>query len=135
MQGSDRIIMDTHPYFSFGGVQTAPVAVIDDASGQPGGKWPLTACNAWGPSLNDSRTTFGVTYAGEFAASPNDCGLFLRGVGQVAKTPDCTPYDQWETYNATMKDGIQNFVKASMDAFGDWFFWTWKVCDAKCCLA
>ena len=26
-----------------------------------------------------------------------------------------------------MSQGISNFVMASMDAFGDWFFWTWKV--------
>jgi glucan 1,3-beta-glucosidase len=26
-----------------------------------------------------------------------------------------------------MKDGLQNFIMASFDSFGDWFFWTWKV--------
>jgi hypothetical protein len=31
-----------------------------------------------------------------------------------------------------MSQGISNFVMASMDAFGDWFFWTWKV-RLPCC--
>lgn len=74
-----------------------------------------------------SRANFGVTLAGEFAASPNDCGLFLLGVSTTSKNPVCPEYDPWESFNATMKLGIQNFVSAQMDAFGDWFFWTWKV--------
>jgi len=68
-----------------------------------------------------------VTFVGEFAASPNDCGLFLHGVSASAQTPNCSLYDDWSTYTSDMKQGILNFVMASMDAFGDWFFWTWKV--------
>jgi len=26
-----------------------------------------------------------------------------------------------------MKDGLKNFLAASADSFGDWFYWTWKV--------
>ncbi|KAF8970877.1 glycoside hydrolase family 5 protein [Flammula alnicola] len=130
LEGSDRIMMDQHKYFSFGGVQTAPIGVVG-VQGIPGGKWPLTACNSWGPSINQSRTTVGVTFAGEFAGSPNDCGLFLRGVGQNSSNPECPEYDAWESYNSTMKAGIQNFIMASFDAFGDWFFWTWKIAPSQ----
>ncbi|CAA7271152.1 unnamed protein product [Cyclocybe aegerita] len=126
LQGSDRIILDEHPYFAFGGINTDPIAAVGD-TGIAGGQWPLSACNAWGPATNSSRRNFGVTFGGEFSASPNDCGLFMVGVGQVSSNPQCSEYDSWETYNSTMKEGIQNFVKASFDALGDWFFWTWKI--------
>lgn len=68
-----------------------------------------------------------MTIGGEFAASPNDCGLFLLGVNITSQNPFCPEYDAWETFNGTMKAGIQNFVMATFDALGDWFFWTWKV--------
>ncbi|KAF8902804.1 glycoside hydrolase family 5 protein [Gymnopilus junonius] len=119
LQGSDRVILDTHPYFSFGGISLAPIGVDGD-DGLPGGEWPLNA-----------RMNFGVTLAGEFSASPNNCGLFLVGVGQNSTDPQCPEYDDWTNYNCTMKQGIQNFVMASMDALGDWFFWTWKVGPAQ----
>ncbi|KAF9555816.1 glycoside hydrolase family 5 protein [Agrocybe pediades] len=126
LQGSDRIILDEHQYFSFGGPQPAPIAV-PNAQGMSGGDWPLTACNAWGPDANTTRKNFGPVIAGEFAASPNDCGFFLVGVNSTSTQPYCPEYDAWETYNSTMKEGIQNFVMGSMDALGDWFFWTWKI--------
>ncbi|EEB99346.1 hypothetical protein MPER_00991, partial [Moniliophthora perniciosa FA553] len=79
LPGSDRFMMDSHPYFAFSGdANNAPIAT---GSGlQAGGPWPLQACNAWGPSLNRSRTGFGVTIAGEFNNGYNDCGLFLKSV-------------------------------------------------------
>ncbi|KAK7061947.1 glycoside hydrolase family 5 protein [Favolaschia claudopus] len=126
LQGSDRIILDTHPYFSFGAVDTSPMAVNDD-KGNPGGKWPTQACNAWGPSTNSSQSAFGVTISGEFAASPNNCGYFLLGAGSQSTNPDCPAYDDYQNYNESMKAGISNYVLASMDATGDWFFWTWKI--------
>ncbi|KAF9002759.1 glycoside hydrolase superfamily [Cyathus striatus] len=126
LAGSDRIMLDEHPYFSFGGPQPDPLGVLGP-NGQPGGPWPQRACDNWGPSTNQSRTNFGVVFAGEFSASPNDCGLFLTGVNSTASTPDCGPYNDWQSYNDTMKAGIQNFVEASFDALGDWFFWTWKI--------
>ncbi|KAJ7490343.1 glycoside hydrolase family 5 protein [Mycena galericulata] len=126
LQGSDRIMLDTHPYFSFGGIDTSPIAV-NDAQGNPGGKWPLQACSSWGPTINASQTAFGVTIAGEFAASPNACGYFLVGVGPENPNPQCPEYDDYLNYNDTMKAGLLNYVLASMDANQDWFFWTWKI--------
>ncbi|KAJ7639059.1 glycoside hydrolase family 5 protein [Roridomyces roridus] len=126
LQGSDRIMLDTHPYFSFGGVDTAPMAVLNGA-GKLGGKWPLQACSAWGPSMNTSQTAFGVTFAGEWAASPNNCGYFLLGAGTTSSDPQCPEYDDYQNYNDTMKGALLNYVQATMDAQQDWFFWTWKI--------
>ena len=76
-----------------------------------------------------SRQNFGVSLAGEFSGSPNDCGLFLLGVNETGLTPGCdTIYNDWASYTAAMKAGVQNFIEAQFDALGDWFFWTWKVC-------
>ena len=52
LKGSDRIALDTHPYFSFGTISTAPIAVTGDG-GLPGGGWPADVCNSWGPGVND----------------------------------------------------------------------------------
>ncbi|KAF8329059.1 exo-beta-1,3-glucanase [Amanita rubescens] len=130
LQGSDRIMLDKHSYFSFGGSQPQPLDIVG-ANGYLGGQWPSTACSAWGGPTNASRSTFGVTFVGEFAASPNDCGLFLHGVNAPAQTPNCSEYDNWSTYTSDMKQGILDFVMASMDAFGDWYFWTWKIAAAQ----
>ena len=93
-----------------------------------GGQWPLQACNAWGSSLNASRNNFGVTFAGEFSNAINDCGLFIRGTqGGPSSAAPCDIYNDWQNWNTTMKDGFKNFVMASMDALGDYFFWTWKI--------
>ncbi|KAF8912303.1 glycoside hydrolase family 5 protein [Mucidula mucida] len=126
LQGSDRIMMDQHPYFSFGGIFEDPIATEAD-DGLPGGIWPKRACDSWGPSTNDSQKNFGVTISGEFAASPNDCGLFLHGVNVTSSNPQCPLYDDYRNYNQSMKEGIQNFAMASMNAFTHWFFWTWKI--------
>jgi hypothetical protein len=53
LPGSDRIIMDTHPYFAFSGnPQNAPIATSEDPS-DAGGQWPRLACTSWASSLNN----------------------------------------------------------------------------------
>ncbi|KAJ7245974.1 glycoside hydrolase superfamily [Mycena rebaudengoi] len=53
LPGSDRIILDTHPYFAFsGGANTAPIATGTDPD-NAGGQWPPRAHNAWGASINN----------------------------------------------------------------------------------
>ncbi|KAI5900779.1 glycoside hydrolase family 5 protein [Schizophyllum commune H4-8] len=126
LAGSDRIILDQHPYFSFGAVDESPIDVNGE-DGLPGGKWPKQACDAWAAGTDTSQRNFGVTISGEMAASPNDCGLFLRGAGSNSTNSQCPYYDDWQNYNDTMKEGIQNFALASFDALQNWFFWTWKI--------
>jgi glucan 1,3-beta-glucosidase len=52
LAGADRWGLDLHEYFAFGGTDTSP---LDEpaADGQPGGKWPLQACQTWGPFVNE----------------------------------------------------------------------------------
>ncbi|KAK6978188.1 glycoside hydrolase family 5 protein [Favolaschia claudopus] len=128
LPGSDRIVMDTHPYFAFSGnPQTEPISTGTDPD-DAGGQWPRLACNSWGSSLNNSRKNFGVTIAGEFSNGYNDCGLFLNGVnGTHSFGGDCDDWQDSSNWDDGTKAGVKAFAMASMDALGDWFFWTWKI--------
>ncbi|KAJ6528287.1 glycoside hydrolase family 5 protein [Mycena vulgaris] len=128
LPGSDRVILDTHPYFAFDQQPNdAPIATSEDAA-TAGGTWPASACSAWGGSINASRTAFGVTVAGEFSNGYNDCGLYLTGVnGSQHYGGDCALWEDSSTWNASVKAGVREFALASMDAMQDWFFWTWKI--------
>ncbi|KAJ7752654.1 glycoside hydrolase family 5 protein [Mycena metata] len=132
MPGSDRIILDTHPYFAFDGApNNQPIATADDPdSVDAGGRWPAAACSTWGASLNTSREQFGVTVAGEWSNGYNDCGLYLNGVPGSNHYGDCSLWEDSSSWNASVKAGVQAFAEASMDALGDWFFWTWKIAPA-----
>ncbi|KAG6820386.1 hypothetical protein H0H93_001156 [Arthromyces matolae] len=125
--GADRMILDVHPYITFdGGAHTDPV---DTGMGaQAGGIYPQLACDRFG-GLNNSRSTFGVTVAGEFSNGINDCGLFLRGVGSgdVTYGGNCADWENSVTWSDGTKAGLMKFAMASMDVLGDWFFWTWKI--------
>jgi len=58
----------------------------------------------------------------------NDCGLFVKGTTQAADFGgDCTPWSDSSTWSEGTKAGLLRLSMASMDAFRDWFFWTWKV--------
>lgn len=124
--GSDRMILDTHPYFAFGnGTAVQPIATGTGPGA--GGVWPAKACT-WGNAMNVSQRNFGVTVAGEFSNGFNDCGLFIHGVGGVATYGgNCDDWTDSSNWDAATKAGIQAFAMASMDALQNWFFWTWKV--------
>jgi len=130
LRGADRLMLDDHPYLAFGGENLAPIAATGP-QGQPGGTWPAEACNAWALATNTSQQNFGVTFAGEWSTAPNDCGLFLQGVGAGSTNPQCPTYVDWQNFNSSMKEGIMNFALASQDALQDWFFWTWKIHEAQ----
>ncbi|KAF8197252.1 glycoside hydrolase superfamily [Mycena galopus ATCC 62051] len=65
LPSSDRIILDTHPYFAFDGQPNdTPLATgtgVGAVNGLgSGGIWPKQACTSWAASLNTSRVTSGV---------------------------------------------------------------------------
>ncbi|PCH35792.1 glycoside hydrolase family 5 protein [Wolfiporia cocos MD-104 SS10] len=132
LQGSDRIALDTHPYFAFDNQpNTEPANVTATGSNNSsvyGGQWPKMACQSWGASMNVSRVDFGVTIAGEFSSAINDCGLWVRAVNVSADYGgDCEYWMDYTMWSDETKAGLKEFVMASMDALGDWFFWTWKI--------
>lgn len=125
--GADRLALDTHPYVAFNGQpNTQPISTSTGADA--GGIWPALACTGWGDQVNTSQTAFGVTVAGEFSNAVNDCGLFVKARGiAVTYGGDCAYWEDATQWNATTRAGIQAWAMASMDAFQNWFFWTWKV--------
>ncbi|KAF7366076.1 Glycoside hydrolase family 5 protein [Mycena venus] len=127
LAGSDRIAIDQHPYLAFSGApNNAPIATGENPN-DAGGQWPGIVCG-WGSTLNNSRSQFGVTVAGEFSNGYNDCGLYLTGVnGTQSYGGACSLWEDSSTWNATVIAGVREFALASMDALGDWFFWTWKI--------
>ncbi|KAI0667047.1 glycoside hydrolase [Trametes maxima] len=135
LPGADRLALDTHPYFAFNGkANRDPVNITADGGDgkEFGGQWPLMACNNWGNMMNNSRGAFGVTIAGEFSNAINDCGLYVNGVNgdtaaDSAYGPGCGYWEDATQWSDDTKQGLLNFAEASMDALGDWFFWTWKI--------
>ena len=84
-----------------------------------------TIANAW---RSHSQSAFGVTIAGEYSNGFNDCAFWLRGPANLdTLNPDCAFWTNSAAWNDTVKQGVQNFALASMDALMNPFFWTWKV--------
>ncbi|KAH9477953.1 putative glucan 1,3-beta-glucosidase D [Psilocybe cubensis] len=131
LQGADRVMIDSHPYMAFDGVPA--LDPIDTGTGPgAGGEWPQRACTRWAGAFNASRNAFGVTVSGEFSNGINDCGLFLRGVrGRTSYGGNCQDWMDSSTWSAGTIAGLLAFSSASMDAFRDYFFWTWKIGESN----
>ncbi|KAF9044947.1 glycoside hydrolase superfamily [Panaeolus papilionaceus] len=128
--GADRIIIDQHPYLAFSG--SSAMDPVDTGTGpDAGGIWPETACNRWARNFNASRNARGPVLAGEWSNGINDCGLFLVPPGQTTYGGNCaTDFEDASLWSAGKKAGLMRYTMASMDAFRDWFFWTWKIGDS-----
>ncbi|KAL0959412.1 hypothetical protein HGRIS_014660 [Hohenbuehelia grisea] len=125
---ADRIAMDAHKYLAFN----------DDQFDQPMSAFATAPCSAWGAEFNASMGTVGLTGAGEWSNAINDCGLYLNEVDEGARyegryrnngrrVGSCETWTDWTRYSASMKNDIKQFAMASMDAFQNYFFWTWKI--------
>ncbi|QRW00896.1 Cellulase (glycosyl hydrolase family 5 protein) [Ceratobasidium sp. AG-Ba] len=128
--GSDRVALDSHPYFSFVDQDLSDIASQN--------KKP---CNGLGAVFNTSMANFGMTIAGEFSNAHNDCGWFLNGVGRGSRFDGTfNPYGgpnagpgaclQWmdvSRWDAPIKAAIKEYALSSMDALQNYFFWTWKI--------
>ncbi|KAI0829201.1 glycoside hydrolase [Trametes gibbosa] len=116
LPGSDRIILDTHPYVAFGGDFNHPLTY-----------WPQVGCIAY--NNNQSQSDFGITLSGEFSGAINDCGKWVQNIGATPSATDCDQWDDWQNWTQDMKTGIKNFIMSQMDGMHlpGYFFWTWKV--------
>ncbi|KAJ8481292.1 hypothetical protein ONZ45_g15358 [Pleurotus djamor] len=115
LEGSDRVILDQHPYLAF---YKGPPLASEQLVKRP--------CD-WAGAINRSSNVFGVTFGGEFSAALNDCGLWVNGVGSKPSHGDCSVYDNWESYDQATLDTLKTVTLASMDALQNFFFWTWKI--------
>jgi glucan 1,3-beta-glucosidase len=112
---ADRLALDTHPYLAFGTQSDSPMSTFVN-----------TPCSRGG-GVNTSMGAFGLTTAGEFSNAVNDCALYLNNVGAGSRyegtydgggtrVGSCTPWNDYQNYDATMKSSIRQFALSSMDA-------------------
>ncbi len=126
LAGSDRIVMDRHPYTSFGGA-TFEDPIATGTGDDAGGVWVATACG-WAEEQVRLSGTVGFTYAGEWTNGYNDCGLFLTGVGGTHNYyGDCDFWEDASTWDDATIAGVAAQSAAYMDALKDYFFWTWRI--------
>ncbi|KAF8914474.1 putative ectomycorrhiza-upregulated exo-beta-1,3-glucanase GH5 [Mucidula mucida] len=126
LAGSDRVVLDRHPYTSFSR-STFDDPIATGTGADAGGVWVDTAC-AWADESVRLSGTFGFNYAGEWSNGYNDCGLFLTGVGGTQTYGgDCSAWEDATTWDDSTKAGVAAFNAAQMDALKDYFFWTWKI--------
>jgi len=112
LAGSDRVVLDQHPYLAF----TGSTSTLAQAMNSP--------CD-WATATNQSSQVFGVTVGGEFSAAINNCGLWLNGIG--GDTTGCDVWNNWQSYTPDTVAGLSKVVLSSMDALQNFFFWTWKI--------
>ncbi len=126
LTGSDRIVLDRHPYTAFSG-STFDDPIATGTGADAGGVWVGMGC-AWAPDYVRVSTAFGFNYAGEWSNGYNDCGLFLNGVGGThTYGGDCGAWEDSSTWDDATKAGVLAYNQGQMDAFKDFFFWTWKI--------
>ncbi|ORY26176.1 glycoside hydrolase superfamily [Naematelia encephala] len=128
LTGADRLALDQHPYMIFGDQPTGTLTSISH-----------TPCSWWAASTNTTSATYGVNNAGEWSAATNDCGLWVNAVGAGSRydgtyegytgpTPgSCDYWNDYTQWNQSTINDLNHFVKASMDALQNYFFWTWKI--------
>ena len=129
LPGSDRIALDSHPYFAFATpLDSTPL------SGQV-----QRPCARWAARFNGTLDTYGFAAAGEWSLAFNDCGLYLNGAssgyrydGTLSsyngpRIGSCEPWLDSTDWTAETKADLKQFAMASMDAMQHYFFWTWKI--------
>ncbi|KIM27166.1 glycoside hydrolase family 5 protein [Serendipita vermifera MAFF 305830] len=127
LPGADRLAMDSHPYLVFG----------QFAAGEPA-DFSSAPCGNWGDLFGGSMSAFGITAAGEWSHAINDCGLYVNAVGRgtryegtfpgfTAVLGDCARWNDYTTWTPATKAGLRDLSASTMDALGDWFFWTWRI--------
>ncbi|KAG8874497.1 hypothetical protein FRB97_005864 [Tulasnella sp. 331] len=132
LPGNDRLALDSHPYMCFTDQDPSPISTQLQKP-----------CDSWADSFNTSWSSFGVTTAGEWSLAVNDCGYWVNGVGAGTRWEGtfyswsgttgnegihgCDSWNDWQSWNDTLKADFQQIALASMDALQNWFFWTWKI--------
>lgn len=128
--GSDRMMMDSHPYLAFDTPNQDPMALQINKP-----------CAKWGAMFNSSMANIGFTYAGEWSLGINDCGQYLNGVTDGIRfegtytgtytpgnfTGSCDAFNDASIWDAEFKEQLIDLALASMDTFQHGFFWTWKI--------
>ncbi|SGY79518.1 BQ5605_C008g05154 [Microbotryum silenes-dioicae] len=131
LPGADRIALDSHRYIAF-----------RPSNNHTMRQQALEPCDLWMHLHNRTMRTFGVGMVGEWSVAINDCGRFINGIHSgaryegtlddpgveksVAQPGGCGQWERSDLWDAETKQGMQDVALSHMDAFQNWFFWTWK---------
>ncbi|SCV67159.1 BQ2448_5805 [Microbotryum intermedium] len=130
MKGSDRVALDSHRYLCFRTPNTDPLPVQS-----------IKPCVNWMRHFNRTMRSFGISMVAEWSIATNDCGRFVNGVHvgtrfegtygdpnipAAAEPGACEFWEDSTRWDAQMKLDLQDIALAHMDAFQNWFYWTWK---------
>ncbi|QRV89868.1 Cellulase (glycosyl hydrolase family 5 protein) [Ceratobasidium sp. AG-Ba] len=129
LPGSDRIALDSHPYFAFASpLDSSPLA-----------QQTKRPCARWAARFNSTLDDYGFAAAGEWSLAFNDCGLYLNGAssgyrydGTLStyngpRIGSCDPWLDSTNWSPTVKQNLMELAMTSMDAMQNYFFWTWKI--------
>ncbi|SCZ96364.1 BZ3500_MvSof-1268-A1-R1_Chr8-2g10145 [Microbotryum saponariae] len=130
MKGSDRVALDSHRYLCFRTPNTDPLPVQS-----------IKPCVNWMRHFNRTMRSFGISMVAEWSIATNDCGRFVNGVHvgtrfegtygdpkivAAAEPGACEFWEDSTQWSKQMKLDLQDIALAHMDAFQNWFYWTWK---------
>ena len=62
LPNADRLALDTHKYFAFGGDPNTDPINVTAPDGQMGGIWPGKACTTWKSMMNTMCVTIGLSF-------------------------------------------------------------------------
>jgi len=62
LPNADRLALDTHLYFAFGGTPNTDPINVPAPDGQMGGIWPGTACTTWKTMMNTMCATISLSF-------------------------------------------------------------------------
>ena len=85
LPNADRLALDTHTYFAFGGQANTEPINVPAADGKMGGVWPGRACTTWKGQLNDMYA--GICLPFLYAEADR---LFLAKPNSVSLSPEST---------------------------------------------
>ncbi|KAH7092737.1 glycoside hydrolase [Auriculariales sp. MPI-PUGE-AT-0066] len=121
LSGADRLALDSHMYFTFGGKDTPSIE-----------GFPAAPCGSWGTQFNQSRNNFGFTFGGEWSLGLMIvASMFGTWISSPTQAKNCTIWNDYTTWTPEIKQQLKDFALSHMDAFGDFFFWTWKTTVSK----
>ncbi|KAM0787105.1 hypothetical protein ACM66B_006360 [Microbotryomycetes sp. NB124-2] len=134
LPGMDRVALDTHPYLCFAEPNNDGITY---QAAKP--------CSYWAGGMNQTSEDFGYYMAAEWSLAFNDCGKWLNNVGngqrfegtyyvpgnttapEFSRVGSCEPWTNYPAFNQSTKDGLKLVAAGHMDAFRNWFYWTWKI--------
>ncbi|KZV97605.1 glycoside hydrolase [Exidia glandulosa HHB12029] len=121
LSGADRLALDIHPYFAFGGQdRVQPTDLVQGA------------CKNYAPGIAKTWNSYGIVSAGEWSVAVNDCGKWVSQKDTAAYEDkngagSCREWTNYESWSPELVAGFRKFWSAQADAYGDWFYWTWKI--------